>query len=343
MRYIIIMCLTISACDSWNRYASGSDADPARCTLPSDASIATVTIDLPLSGAPIATDLIVRGSLAPRPDVNITKVLVSGIPANHDGPDFLTFDATVPLNTLQALAVAAGTPTRAKVDVEAITDCAPGPLLAGSFDVTLRAATSLTLAVTLPAHGYIPNSIGVPATFALTANPEAAGLPLVVTATQGTVAAPAVLPGDGIQPVMTTVFLTPDPNKQGTAKVVVQAATMASVDSVTIVGPPSINPGSALIQRGGPELQVFLNNTLPGSQVAGSIAGCIAGVTPGIAVHVGPNDISGQGLTPLVAMDSAMHPSFRVAVLPTAVAASFVSVTCFDVYGQSVTGTYTAQ
>ncbi|TMQ16662.1 MAG: hypothetical protein E6J91_11530 [Deltaproteobacteria bacterium] len=342
MRHLLVLCLLVAACDSWERYVSGPDASPSRCLLAGDATIATVTIDVPASTGPVTTDVLVRGSLVPRADVNILKVLVAGIPANHDGPDFLTFDVNVPFSVIQAQAVADGTPTSADLPVEVITDCELTPMRAGSLHVTLRAVTSLMLTAVRPAHGYIPSSLSVPAELDLTANREAAGLQLALTTTQGTVIGPTVLPGDGIHPVTAKVLLTPDANKQGTAVVVAQAGQMAATGSVTIVGPPGLHPASAAIQRGAPELEVFVTNTLPAGQIAASIAGCIAGVTPGIAVHVGGDDISGRGLTRLVAQDPLLHPIFRVAVLPTAAVGAAISVTCFDVYGQSATGTYTA-
>jgi hypothetical protein len=342
MRHLLVLCLLVAACDTWERYVSGPDASQSRCLLAPDATIATATFDVPASTAPVAADLVVRGSLVPRADVNILKVLVAGIPANHDGPDFLTFDVSVPFSVIQAQAVAAGTPTGADLPVEVITDCELTPKRAGSLHVTLRAVTSLMLTAVRPAHGYIPSSLSVPAELDLVANREAAGLPLALTTTQGTVTGPTVLPGDGIHPVTATVVLTPDPNKQGTAVVVAQAGQMVAPASVTIVGPPSLSPATAGIQRGATELEVFVTNTLPSGQIAASIAGCIAGVTPGIAVHVGGADISGMGLTRLVARDLMLHPIFRVAMLPTAAAGVSISVTCFDVYGQSATGTYTA-
>jgi hypothetical protein len=151
------------------------------------------------------------------------------------------------------------------------------------------------------------------------------------------------LPGNGTTEVTTKLLLAGDSAKQGMARVIAQVGTQAASSSVQVVGPPTLNPSSATLVHGSAELEVFVNNALPADQVALSITGCIAGVTPGILIHNGGKDISGKGLTPLTALDGSKHPIFRVDVLSTAAPGTSITVTCYDAYHQSVTGTYTAQ
>lgn len=353
MRYASLLLSITAACSS---YFEAPAPAPPQCTLPPDASpsdggspsdaspsFVTVTFDLPAAPtAPLTGDLIVRGHLTALSGVTVSKVFVAGFPATHDGADFSAFDVTVPIAVIQAEAASAGSPNLAKLDIAVISNCAPGPTVIQQLSVPLRAIADLMLTLEAPEHGYVPSSINRPAIFDLDANPEAAGLPLALSASQGTVTGPTVLPGDGVTRVAAKLYLVPDSTKQGLAEVTVQSGPVARTSSVAVVGPPTLNPATASISRGGSELEVFVNNALPAEQLAASIAGCTAGVTSGIAVHVGPDDISGQGLTPLTATDGAHHPIFRVAALPTAAAMSTISVTCFDAYGQSATGTYTA-
>lgn len=345
MRYSMTLLLVLTAAcgDSWHDYP---DASTPRCPVPSRADAVTGSIEVPVSNAaPLASDLVVRGTVkAWRDDVTVTKVLVDGIPATHDGSSYSTFDATVPLALLQAEATARGTPTSTTVDVTAVTDC-NDVVPVTQIPITLRAVTDSAFTLTLEpiAAGYVPSSFGVPAVFDLSANAEAAGMPITATASQGAVTAPSVLPGDGVHPITTKIYLTADPTKQGTAVVQVQIGGITRSASVPIVGPPTLNPQSATIARGSAELEVFVNNTLPASAVAKSIQGCAATIGTGMRVHVGPNDISGQGLTRLVATDVPGHPIFRVAALSVPTTPASVSVTCYDVYNQSVTGVYSAQ
>lgn len=342
MRHAYLLLIATAACSS---YFEAPAPAPAQCNPSPDASssIVTVTLDLPSTPtAPLTSDLVVRGHLTALSGVTVSKVFVAGIPAAHDSADFSTFDVTVPIAVMQAEAVSAGSPSLASLGVAVLTNCAPEPTVVQQLSVRLRAVADLTLTLEALEHVYLPNSINRPAIFDLDANPEAAGLALTVSSSQGTMTGPTVLPGDGVGRVAAKLYLVPDPLKQGVADVTVQSGSIARASSVNVVGPPTLNPATASISRGGPELEVFVSNVLPSAQIATSIAGCTAGVTNGIAIHVGPDDISGQGLTPLTATDVAHHPIFRVAAFPTATTMSTVSVTCFDVYGQSTTGTYTA-
>lgn len=342
MRYAYLLLSTTAACSS---YFEAPAPAPAQCKPSSDASssIVTVTLDLPTTPTtPLTSDLIVRGHLTALSGVTVSKVLVAGIPAAHDSADFSTFDVTVPIAVMQAEAASAGSPNLASLDLAVITNCAPEPTVIQQLSVRLRAVADLTLTLEALEHDYLPNSINRPAIFDLDANPEAAGLPLILSTSQGIVTGPTILPGDGVERVAAKLYLVPDPLKQGVAEVTAQSGSIARTLSVNVIGPPTLNPATASISRGGAELEVFVSNVLPAEQIVASIAGCTAGVTSGIAIHVGPNDISGQGLTPLTATDGAHHPIFRVAALPTAAAMSTISVTCFDMHGQGATGTYTA-
>jgi hypothetical protein len=208
MRYAYLLPSITAACSS---YFEAPAAAPAQCAPSSDASpsIATVTLDLPTTPtAPLTGDLIVRGHLTAQSGVTVSKVLVAGIPATHDSADFSAFDVTVPIALMQAEAASAGSPNLAKLDIAVITNCAPEPTVVRQLSVPLRAIAALTLTLEPPEHIYLPNSINRPAVFDLDANPEAAGLPLTFSASQGSVTGPTVLPGDGVGRVAARLYRT---------------------------------------------------------------------------------------------------------------------------------------
>jgi hypothetical protein len=143
VRIAILLCIVVG-CDQPFSACPAFEADTDAGTFP-------IYIDVPVDQVlPVASDLVVRGSVRPvQVGVVITKVLVNGIAANPDGPDFSTFDATVPLAVLQGEASTSQQPQMAQVKVEVVTSCSDAPIEVKSFMVTLRTLTSLTLSLDL--------------------------------------------------------------------------------------------------------------------------------------------------------------------------------------------------
>jgi hypothetical protein len=341
--------------------SSATDASASGHAAPAKGvSLATLwPIPTPVSG-----DTNVRGTLW-RPDqVTIHRLFVAGIPAMDDGSDFSSFDATLPFSVLAGLASSQGGRLVADFDITALTNCSARPVKVGSGSlIVLLAPKVLTfLSISAPsANGagtkYFPTTISMPAEIDLTANPEAAGLSVKIWTTMGTIngsaMADVVLSGDGRASARATVFLSPDPTKQGTAYVTAQApgeqqdspdaSATAATTGINFFGPPTLLPATANLVSG----QVLRVEILE----RGSLLGCSATTAPGLTAKLGDRDLA-KGLVILGNSDmSALdggEPTFgppaegitEIVVSADGPATSgSITITCLDIYRQTGSAT----
>jgi len=203
-------------------------------------------------------------------------------------------------------------------------------------------ATTLSIASGTLLGGYLPTSVEVATTLTVTANPEAAGLPVTVTTTNGTLvgASGLLLDSEGAMLASATLAFDTAMSAPGSAVVVAQAFNVSSELVVELVAPPTLVPAGGPIAAGG-TIEVAVSNTLPSDEVAGSIEGCSVVTGPGTHALENQGDISGAGLTPLTTKDMSRHPTFQITADQAAASGTTVDVTCLDVYEQRVTATFT--
>jgi hypothetical protein len=312
----------------------GCDQDTSnQCDLTSDAGMGGITIEFPHDPPFSSEDLVLRGTLKLRTNEKVYALYVGGIAANADAPNYASFNVTISFAALQARALAAGTPTTASLDVTAVSNCdrTGAPTSLDTIDVTLRAATTLTVTPNIPI-GYVPSTKNTPVQIDVKANKEAAGLPLTVATSQGTLLGTSML-ALSID-ATAAFFLLPDPTKEGKAAIDVQAGLTTGTATVRIVGPPTLNPGSTPISPG-IGITVFVSNSLNPNDVAASIAGCSAVATPKLTVSSQGIPFQNAGLTSL-----GTSATFVVSANSNATGGESATVTCYDSFGQSTSATY---
>jgi hypothetical protein len=317
------------------------DDTTATCGEPKMAD--RVSIDTPYDPPLVGEDAVIHGKYALRDNERVYALYVGGLAATADEPNFERFSITIPFATLQARALSAGTPTSVTFDATAVSSCdsTGTEAMVGQLMIDLRAVTGLSVTSTIEPPKYVPNSKNVAVELDVSAGPDAAGVPLTVSTSQGTLLGTSMLAlaGDGVQNASATFFLLPDPAKEGTAEVTVQAANVTKSAQVRILGAPTLNPGSTTIAPG-MSTTVFIASSLDPSKVKKSLAGCSAVASINMAVSDNNVPFQNGPLHIPVSVDSVEHPIFTVSAGAGAAGGESASVTCYDTFGQSVTAVY---
>jgi hypothetical protein len=297
--------------------------------------------------APVSTDANVRGTLARPKHVTIQKVFVANVPATDDGDDFATFDATIPFGVLVNLAAGNGTPTVAPIEITAITNCGSQPILVGVGTVNLLLApkqiTGLQLVTPSYDGGYVPTTVSYPVQIDVLANPSAAGASVMLSTTMGTIngsqSATVLLSGNGLTAASATVFLAPDPMKQGTAYVTAQAPNAPTDGSVGLeAGVTTVTKG---INMFGPPLLFPAMVTLPIGQKTqigiidrGILSGCNAAPVAGLSITLNGSDLTSHIVDPNQRDGGPTDALPAIVIAADGGAGSSSTITCFDRYQQ---------
>jgi len=309
-----------------------TDEPSTGCSEKLDGTNPSVTqVPSPDQALPATTDTIVRGAISNRPDdVTVFKVLVAGIAANNDGDDYASFDATIPIATLQALARSAVPPDSASLPVDVATNCSD-TLSPSDFVVPVVPTAATSLAFQTPSVASIPANGGAPAQLVLTADGSDTGMAVALTTTLGAL--------DGV--ATETVTLEPQgagsgacaatpaadsiacaqllgAGRAGIAVISARAANTPPVTAaVTLFGPPTIAPSGVSLVDGQPPVSVTVTDP---------------GATGSPAFTCFPTQ--GEGLT----IDGSGASFTVTASSPTA--GTSATLTCADAFGQTTVATY---
>lgn len=233
-------------------------------------------------GNPQRHDLVVTGTAADDRGLAIRSVTVSGVLATNTGFNFSTWTATVPAATLAAQADSSGQTTISVVAVDscgATVNAYTSPAFAVDLTPGIR-VDSLQITLTPPGgEAFIPANGSIPASLRITANPEAAGAVVAVSASIGTidgaVGGTVVLSGDG-HTMPAAASLLYQSTKSGNALVTASAKDQTATAAVLVAGPPLILPISATVGIGQKLTVTAISD--------GSVDSCAFTATPGLAV-----------------------------------------------------------
>jgi hypothetical protein len=282
----------------------------------------------------VRSDLLVSGTATHSSNLAIRNMTVGGVAANKDRFNFDAWSATVPFRTLQSLVPDPG----GTVTVPVVATDACSAEFSTSFPVKLDLPLEkLTLTRAYPdGEGYVPASGKFPASLTITANAQAAGAKVTLSASEGGTFDGALdglvtLSGDGTTDATATAFFTS--TKPGTAFVTASAGDnhTAPID-IVVAGPPSMFPSSQTLA---PKQSIRVT-----VDTDGRVESCQATPVLGITVKSGGKDLMA---TPAASDD---NNDGKVDIDITAAdmlsGAVTVTVACRDPFGQAVSGTYTA-
>ena len=290
----------------------------------------------------------VAGILAANGDSG--AVVGGGVDLNGDGlPDdaaattgggfnYSVWQAIVPFDQLQTLALQQGTPDRAEIVVVATDVCDQATRLE-TFQVVLDEqpeiqVTDLDLEVTLPdpSRAYLPTEGSISGLVTVTANAEAAGAEVELATSVGQLSSASgagsgdaltlTLLGDGEAGGVASASAFITSNDEGTALLTATSGGLLGQATLTFSGPPILSPSQATIEAG--ETLEFAVLT------DGVLSRCLVQATPP-EVQVSAPEGEGGGDTVTITVDDMLASE-----------AEF-DVTCLDVYNQSGSGTYTAR
>jgi hypothetical protein len=283
----------------------------------------------------VEADVLVTGHLAHLDGLSIRYLTVAGVSATDDGFNYDSWSATVPYATLVALADDTSSVT---VDVVAVDAC-DATYTVSSFPVMVNltpdvSITSLDVALELPGSAsYLPPDDITPAIVKIVGDDDAAGAVVQLEATHG-----RFVGGDGENAVVltgsqgfgarATVLYYAD--TAGTILITATAEGLVEVATVAVAGPPTLVPPSAELGPGDKvDVAVFTD---------GAVTQCTASFTSDMTAVSGGVDL----MTFAAANDSNADGriDFTVSAETGLLDAQEVRVTCEDLFGQSVVGSY---
>jgi hypothetical protein len=181
--------------------------------------------------------------------------------------------------------------------------------------------------------GYLPADGLIPAVLQLTANAEAAGAIVHIAPSFGTVdglaARDVVLSGNGTGPSSASVLYTS--SIAGTAVITASAGSRTAVLSLRVAGPPQMLPGTFTLAAG--------QSSLVSVDTQGTLDTCQATPVSGLSVTSGGRDLF-AGPTALTDGNGDGHPDITVEAASVLTGPVSTTITCRDVFGQSVSGQY---
>jgi hypothetical protein len=186
----------------------------------------------------------------------------------------------------------------------------------------------------LPPNGqpYLPSTKPASALLSITANPQAAGVKVALSASIGAVQPSEVtLSGDGMADATAMALFSS--TVTGTAVISATAKGVSSIKSIPVIGPPTLVPDGRTLAPGGSVRVTVLT--------AGSIDSCQATPTPRISVTSGPmmNLMQGTG-----GMDQTEDGSIDIDVQvdPALAVEEKTKISCRDAFGQVATAEFIA-
>ena len=298
----------------------------AACDAAVDADLSGSLIEGPVDDV-VDSELVVQGSASHARGLAIRQITVAGVPATSDSFNFERFSVAVPWSVLASMAE----DDVAAVDVIAEDACGVTATLS-TFDVSVSPVergdvTELNLDVDLGSTlDWLPADGVTQAALRLTANPEARGVPVDLSATVGTVhgAASLRLTEDGDVTSASALYVSDTP---GTVLLTATAGGQLASHTLVVAAPPAVLPAFADVSPGG-------RASLSASS-AGAVQACRATADPGLTVTSGAID--------LTRADGAFdengdgHPDIRVEAAEDAELGATAVVTCRDPFGQSGT------
>jgi hypothetical protein len=324
-----ITCVLLTSCEL-------SRQEELDCTTQKSGTTRGVIISGPTSEL-VTQDLVVRGSAEHSEGLAIRRVLVAGVAATNQGFNFDSWSATLPVATLAGLPV----DEDGRVTVKAIAEdaCLHRSELA-SFPLRVDPNPSvrvdqLTLTITYPSgENLLPADGHTPAVVTVQANPEAMNATVMLSTQngsfQGTSGGTVVLTGDRKSPASTHVLYTS--TVPGTFVLTAESKGRMATTSVQVVGPPTLAPNAASLSPG-QKTRITVFSGAP-------VKECQA--TPSTGLTVTSGDINLMATPGASDTNGDERVDFEVAAADDLAAAAATTVTCRDVFGQTVSGVFSA-
>ncbi len=290
---------------------------------------------------PVRGDVTVRGTAQHLGDLALRAVTVGGERAEPlDGAfNFERWTLTIPFGVLVTQERDPAT-NDVILPVRATDSCGYsyqlGQLVVPLLETPLVEVTELDMSVTVPSgRSYMPAEVSAPATVEVRANPEAAGAPVTLAATDGaftgsgldTQTLTLALSADGSVATATTLY---EGGGTGAALLTATSAQFVASAPVNVLGPFAMAPAGATLSAG-----QSLEVSLVGDGEFAATSACVASPTSGIMVYSG--DPLGGNLSQ---GGDLVGSSFTVEVSADLIEDEQVTVSCRDVWGQTVTGVF---
>ncbi len=292
---------------------------------------------------PVRGDITVRGTAQHLGDLTLRSVTVGGERSQPlDGAfNFERWTLTIPFGVLLTQRRDPAT-NDVILPVRASDSCGYtytiGELMIPVEEAPLVQVTELDLAVTIPSgRGYLPAEVSAPAAVEVRANPDAAGAPVALKATSG------AFTGSGFDTQTVTLSLSSDGTAAtatalyeggGAGAALLTATTSEFVASapVSVLGPFAMAPAGATLKPG-----QTIEVSLLGDGEFAELRACTASPTTDVVVYSGDRfdgDLSQGG--------DLVGAKFTVEVSPDLLEDERVTVSCRDVWGQTVVGVFNA-
>lgn len=288
------------------------------------------------TGEIVDADVTVRGTATQSNGHVIRRVSVAGISAKNDGFNFEQWSAVVPIGVLAGLPDAGG---KVNVAVAAVDGCDQSYALDNFLLAVDRTpgvrVERLALAAAFPGaeqadEQFLPASGAASALITITANPDARGAAVELTASSGTFEGvtngTVNLAGDGTRDATATVLFTPTKAETAVLSAHAKAVTSSPL-AIRVAGPPTLVPAGA-------ELAVDTSLTVT-VFTDGKVASCQATPATGITVKSGDADLMARA----AANDSNGDNRVDFTVHAVTAGAS-TTVACRDRYGQEASAVY---
>lgn len=346
---VLLAFFLLPGCAGLNEWLTADPETDYPSTPACGATAADVTgvVSAPVNGI-VRTDLVVTGTASHPGGLAIRAVTVAGVAATNTGFNFSTWSVTVPIGVL----VAEATPTAEDPDVgtaSIIADASDACEQTDTIDEIVGVQVDLTpvseveelslaLVTALPdGVAYLPSDGSYPVMLQVTANADAVGASVNLTASAGTFSGAdatgaVVLGGDGVAAATANVQYS----AAGDGPVLLYASADDQIAALALsaAGTPTLVPSNGELLAGQSTQVTALSD--------GTIARCIATASDAgvFTADSGNVDLLGAWGAPVDGNGDG-SPEITVAVGADATTAATLVLTCEDVYGQASSAEFT--